>query len=260
MSTFAFPSQNEDQFFFDDATSSNISPTSALFPPDLSAPYGDPNLIIPPNFNMNHRLSISSASDALGSQSWGSRGPSLSPASMPLSMSTTSASASGSSSHSPHSSASPSSNFSLGGAADDFLLANSFSQNELDMLLFQSDLSPLKQTQQQQNQGLFLPGNKAALNGDFLFGQQDQGVFDQSFDFGIAQLDQGFNMPLQQSQTTIPPSWMQQQQLQQIKQAQGTFFNLGQLKQPTYLAPENSKRPLMSQVQRLIAQTTSSLT
>ena len=133
------------QFFFDDS----ISPTSALFPPELCAP--STQFFTPSPYSQVqlqeqeqeqqqqqqqrlHRPSLGNLNDSLiqSLQPYLSRPPSLSPSPQsaqlvpPL--------------HSPHSSASPTSNFSFS-ASEDVLFSNSFSPAELDALLFQSDMN-----------------------------------------------------------------------------------------------------------------------
>ena len=134
----AFYPSDDQPYTLEDST---VSPTNALFPPELSAPHSnftDPALLGIPQQNLGHRPSISNLSDVFSDHSFGSinpaylsRPPSLSP-SMFLS-----------SSQSPPSSASPTSNFGSAGFNDDFLLGNSFSPNELDVLLFNDNKFPV---------------------------------------------------------------------------------------------------------------------
>lgn len=121
------------------------SPTTALFPSDL---YDPMSLNIPQRL-VQQRHSISASSDGQGHLTYYSSRPnSLSPSSqsVPALLGPQS-----DHSRSPHSSASPTSTYSIS-ATDDFLLANPFSSTDLDMLLFQSEMN-------QNKSGLYLPGN-----------------------------------------------------------------------------------------------------
>ncbi len=149
------PSQ-EDTVYYEET----ISPVNAMFLPEMSGPYVDnPHLLHIPQNVTNHRQSISPSTDVQSmsfQQSYPSRPPSLSPSSQsmfPLQPAQ----------QSPHSSASPSSNYSIS-ATDDFLLANSFSSNELDMLLFQN--SDYQVQPGKQGHSLFLPQNRAMHSSD----------------------------------------------------------------------------------------------
>ncbi|KAK8847641.1 hypothetical protein IAR55_005500 [Kwoniella newhampshirensis] len=185
MPTTLYPQQPADDqvdgssIFFDDG----ISPTNALFPPEMSAPFTNSSLLNIPSSNVDmnghqymngghqHRSSYSSSTgddqsiaaalfqQAYSNASSRSRLPSLSPSSQAASIQP----ATSSHGHSPHShsSASPSSNL-----ADDFLLPmNSFSSAELDMLFLSdtsSDLSELQTEQGKPGQSLFLPTHRAS--------------------------------------------------------------------------------------------------
>ncbi len=170
--------RDDNEFYYDD--SSLISPTSALFPPELTEPYMDSNshLTVPNNHHPSRSINTSShhTSTQQGGQGvidysqlqqlqnqqqqYISRVPSLSPSS--------SGNHTLSHTHSPHSSASPSSNFSSGNNTDDFLLSNSFSSNEIDMLLFQNDFQSdyqlpnnnNTQSQTKPGQSLFIPSHR----------------------------------------------------------------------------------------------------
>ncbi len=133
----------DDNSYYEETT---FSPTTVMFPPEMSA-YLDTHLNVP-----NGHLSHPSASTSGHFPAYLSGPPSLSPSSMPTHPH-----------HSPRSSASPSSNFSIS-ATDDFLLANSFSTNELDMFLFQNGDFPAQP--EKPGHSLFLPQNRG-MSGSF---------------------------------------------------------------------------------------------
>ena len=142
--------RHDDNIYFDETA---FSSTTAMFPPDMSDPYMDNSQLLNiPQSVLNHRPSISTSSDLSFQQAYLSRPPSLSPSSqsmLPLHPAQ----------QSPHSSASPSSNFSIS-ATDEFLLANSFSNNELEMFLFQNSELQTPQAQLTGKQALYLPQNR----------------------------------------------------------------------------------------------------
>lgn len=158
---------NDDNLYYDDTT---LSPTTAMFPPEMIAPHMDSSHLNVPQGVPNPRQSISSSSDA---QYYFSRPPSLSPSSHSMPPG---------SNQSPHSSASPSSNFSIS-AADDFLLANSFNNNDLDMFLFQNNDCPTQPGKQ--GHSLFLPQNRVVSGSFDMSGNQSypaNSYSDEAFD------------------------------------------------------------------------------
>ena len=115
-------STSNDQYFED----TTLSPSTAMFPPEMSAPFLIDHSHLAPRIIHQQSMSIDPYN-----QTFLSGPPSLSPASQGIS-------ALQYNHHSPPSSASPSSNFS-NSATDDFLFANSLSNTDLDMLLFPSN-------------------------------------------------------------------------------------------------------------------------
>ena len=147
------PTKEEQSIF---SFEENLSPSSSFFSNDLTS-FTNQCLTVPStstNQNLGQGTSINTAPAAGAFQPYLSRPPSLSPSSQNHNYS--------SASHSPHSSASPSSTFSLSGT-DELLFSNAFSTSDLDNLLFQMD-------QQQNNdpsrQPFYLPQGSFASSND----------------------------------------------------------------------------------------------
>jgi hypothetical protein len=223
--------RQEDSFYDYTFPDPFTSPTNALFPPDLFHPNNINHNLNIPQSNQTHRTSLSASSDqSYTYQPYLSRPPSLSPSQVNGSIL----------SHSPHShsSASPSSNFSLN-ATDDVLLSNSFTQGELERLFFNTDQGTGVGTAGKG--GLYLPQNgfDLGLQGNDTYqgfgngnGNGNDEIFEQlnfpgdgSNYAGSVGGDRRFSvvsnqsyggMPVtvlpQQVQQTMQPQWMQQGQ------------------------------------------------